>query len=245
MQIIQANLADAPAGDWQTVDLPLPSTSGTLRIQPVSRPAVIELREISLRSEEGGILWAARTLPELQAVPVDGSLAVLPSHSSSCLFFSFGFDPAWLLPPLDQSKVSTNLKIVFCIHKDLGAVSGALVAIYTQMDLMTAQVRTASTERNRIVREFQRQVQAAVEERDRTLNQWKEQADLLQRKLQAGRDALESELQALRAEREVLRAEREVLQQTILAWEQSRSWRLTRPLRSAAGFAQKLRKSFD
>ena len=245
MQTTQVNLNDIPSGDWQAVELSLPAGSGALCVQPVNRPAVIELREVFFRSEEGEILWAARTLPELQALPLQGSFIVLPSSDSSCLFFSFGSDPAWLFPPLGDLARTAVLKIVICIHTDLKAVSGAMAKAYSEVDLMTAQVRTASTERNLVLREFQRQVQAVAEKRDRTLSQWKEQAGLVQRELQAQRDALQSELQELQAERELWRAEREVLQQTLLAWEQSRSWRLTRPLRSAASFTQKLRKSFD
>jgi hypothetical protein len=247
VQATQAKLCDSTAdllrGQWQTVELLIPSAAGALRVQLADHPAVIELREISIHSEDGDVVWAARTLPELQEVPVAGSLIVLPRHDS-CLFFNFGSDPVWVLPLPDETAFPVTVKALLLVHKDFEVVAEAIAAVYAEMDLMTAQVRTASAERNQTVRDL--------------LWKLEEQAASIQLGNQQ-RDALELEAQTLRSEqarwerrsaelqaqRDALEFEAQTLRQTLLAWEQSRSWRLTRPLRSAAGLAQKLRKNFD
>jgi hypothetical protein len=186
-------------------------------------------------------MWAARTLPELQNLSTAGPLILLPGRGS-CLFFNFGFDPVWVLPRLDEAAAAATLQVVLSVHKDFGAVSEAITTAYADVEVMTAQVRTASAERNRILRDFQRQAEAVVADRDRALRKSDELAGLVQlesqrnAELQSRKDALEFELQALRTKQETLR-------QTLESWEQSRSWRITRPLRSASGLAQKLRKN--
>ncbi len=236
-----ASVADIGVGDWQRVELALPAVSGELQIRPAHRPCVIEVSELSIYSREGGIVWAAKTLSELQALPVTGSFTVLPGRDG-CLFFNFGSDPAWTLPSLDEPAAA--LKIVLCIRKDLAAVSEAITASYAEVEMMAAQVRTWSADRNKTLREFQRQAEAAAADRDLALLKRDEQAQLIQlakeqnAQLQAQKDALESELVALRAEHENARG-------TLLAWKESRSWRITRPLRSASFLAQRWRKNLD
>ncbi len=236
-----ASIADIGVGDWQMVELALPAVSRTLQIRPARRPCVIEIREISIYSREGGTIWAAKTLPELQALPVTGSFIVLPARDC-CLFFNFGFDPAWVLPSLDEPAAA--LKIVLCIRKDFAAVSAAMTASYAEVEMMAAQVRTWSANRNKTLREFQRQAERAAADRDLALLKRDEQLQLVQlakeqnAQLQVQKDALESELVALRVEHAKMR-------DTLLAWNGSRSWRITRPLRSASVLAQRLRKNFD
>ena len=234
--------AEVAVGGWQTVELALPAVSGTWQIQPVDRPAIVELREISVYARDGGVVWAANTLPELQALPIAGSLTVLPGQGS-CLFFNFGRRPAWKLP-LTGLAAAAVLKVVLYVHEDLKAASEALTALYVDFDTMAAQVRTGFADQNKILREFQRQAEAATAERDRTLLQQEEQVKLVQ--LAEDRNAeLQAQQRALEAELSALRAEYEKAQQFILSWEQSRSWRMTRPLRSAFVLAQRFRKNFD
>ena len=236
------HIADIPVGEWQTVEFSLPAISGTLQIRPVDCPAVIEAREISVHSRDGKTVWAAQTLPELQALPMAGPLTILPGKGC-CLFFSFGSDPIWALPSLSEPGDAVALRIVLCVHKDFKAVSEAITAAYAEVHLMTAQVRTAFADSNKILRESQRQMEAFATDRDRVLLERQEQVKLIQSanhrnaELQARNDALGSELNALRVEYQNLR-------QTLSFLEQSRSWRITRPLRSAAMMAQKLKKNF-
>jgi hypothetical protein len=222
--------ADVPIGSWQTAELFLPAHApGPLQIRPVDRPAVIEVREISVHGHDDGIIWSAKTLPELQALDTAGSLGVLP-RKDCCLLFNFGSDPMWVLPSFRDEPGAVVLRIVLCVHKDFAAVAQAIADAYAEIYLVAAEVRSASGERIKTLRESQRQVEAAAAERDHVRLQWQEQLEQ--------NSILESELTTLRAEQEKLR-------QNLLLMERSRSWRITRPLRSASVWAQRLKKNLD
>lgn len=239
--------ADLHTENWQVVEMRLPADAAMEgpEIRPVDRPAVIEVREISLHSDTEGVLWMAQTVPDLQRVRTVGTLRLLPGKDR-CLFFNFGVDPLWVLPPLKESNTPVMLKAVLRIHADFETVSNAVDTAHAQIYLMAAQVRSASADRNRILREFRRRTGAAEAEsaalalqleagQGSALRKIQEQA-LRIAEAQAQNDSLASQLKELQAHHEKL------LQQ-ILHMEGSRSWRVTRPLRSASTLARKLKKS--
>jgi len=233
---------DIAIGNWQTVEwrISAGALSGTLQIRPSDRPAVIEVREISIYSDLLSVIWTAKTAADLQALQTKGSLSPLPGNDR-CLFFSFGADPLWLLLSLPAVDMPVSVKVVLRIHKDLEAVSQAVAAAHTDLYRMAAEVRSASADRNKTLREYNRRTQAALEDRDSALLKLKEQVKLTQ--FAKGREAeLQEEKYALELQLKTLRADHEALRQRFLFWEKSRAWRMTRPLRSAAILAQKLKK---
>jgi len=223
-----ASFAEIHIGSWQTVELRLPAgvTAGKLEVCPVNRPAVIEVSEISIHSGAGEILWMAKTVPDLQRVQTAGTISLLPVKDR-CLFFSFGSEPLWVLSPLEERNSSARLRIVLYIHTDFEAVSETINTAHAQIYLMAAQVRSAFADRNRTLREFKRRVEEAEQEQVRCVAEAQEENDKLVLQL------------------EELQADHEKLRQQLLHMEGSRSWRMTRALRSASTLARKFRKNLD
>lgn len=243
-----------PVGCWQTVELPIPSVAAQhcAQICPVDRPAVIEVSEISILSDDGGVLWAATTLPDLQTLQTAGSISLLPGKGR-CLFFSFKNDPLWLLPPIDTPGNSLRLKIVLCVHKDFGAVLGALEAAYAEFYEMAAQVRTAAADRNQVVREYKRKAEAIAEDLDAALRKMEEQTKAAEAASQRvaqletqnntlveQNNTVIEQNNTVSSELDALRAEHRLVLQTLSEMEGSLSWRITAPLRSALAFVRRL-----
>lgn len=255
MQAVQANRIDITGikiGSWQTVELRLPAGAATeeLKIRPVDRPAVIEVSELSLRSDAAGILWMAKTVPDLQRVRTIGTLSLLPGKDC-CLFFSFGVDPLWVLPALEEPNTPASLRAVLCIHKSFEAVSNAIATAHAQVYLMAAQVRSAFADRNRTLREFQRMTEAERGIALHNLSKVQEQNTALECQLKKFRQQLlylegvQEQNAALESQLQQMQARHEELRQQLLHLEGSRSWRMTRPLRSASIWAQRFRKNLD
>lgn len=230
--------------------LPAGTVTEELQIRPTDRPAVIEVSELSLRSDTAGILWMARTVPDLQRVQTMGSLSLLPGKGR-CLFFSFGEDPLWVLPALEEPSVSVSLRAVLCIYKDFEAVSDAIAASHAQIYLMAAQVRSAFADRSRTLREFQRRTETERGIALHQLDKVQEQNTALESQLREVRQQLlqleevQKQNAALESQLNQLHTHHEEVRQQLLQLEGSRSWRMTRPLRSASTWAHRFRKKLD
>jgi hypothetical protein len=219
--------ATIPKGNWQTVELvmPLGAAQHKVQIRPVNRPAVIEVSEISVSTDDGKAVWTVNTLPDLQALQTAGSISLLPGKGR-CLFFSFKDDPLWLLPPVDTPGPSLRLKIVLCIHKDFEAVFGAFETSYAEFYKLAAEVRTASADRNQALRDYKRRAEAIAEDLDVALRKVEEQtkatevvsqqANQLEEQksfLEEQKNGLLSELDALRTEKNVLEEQKSFLEE--------------------------------
>ncbi|MBV9035410.1 MAG: hypothetical protein JO182_13055 [Acidobacteriaceae bacterium] len=248
MQAVQANRIDitgAKIGSWQTAELHLPAGAAAeeLKIRPVDRPAVIEVSELSLRSDAAGILWMAKTVPDLQRVRTMGTLSLLPGKDR-CLFFSFGADPLWVLPALKEPSIPVSLRAVLCIYEEFEAVTNAIATAHAQIYMMAAQVRSAFADRNRTLREFQRRTEAERGIALDNLHKVQEQNAALESQCEELRQRL-LHLEGVQEQNAALESQCEELRQRLLHLEGSRSWRMTRPLRSASTWAQRFRKNLD
>jgi hypothetical protein len=222
---------------WQrhAIQLPRGASNGHVRIDPVNRPAFIQVSLLTVRDANGTQLleWGRKQLAHLQC----GHQLIAVTGGECASFFSSGSDPQWLLelPPEAKDKFPLLLELSMRVSFNLEPVrdlllapppvqltgetedwESRLAALQTQVQALQVDRPNDAVERNRILAE-QEELQkhanilrtAAVrEESVRTRLEW----DLSFAKTQIGdRDAsaakLRAELKAVAAELDRLRAE--------------------------------------
>lgn len=204
---------------WHTVifDFSDGIGSGPLRIDPADCPCVIELGKISLTSQpSGNVLWNAADMTGLQSLVCSGSSVILP-NDDKYLIFSHGIDPQLILPFIEHDgavRVTISLRVTAA----LDAVSEALNTnqIRTTADLeiagLRAELKNTQAERMLAAAELS-QVIAERNEARRELRR-------VEQVVETSRIHIAKEASA-----------RELERATRIAMEQSRSWRITRPMR--------------
>ncbi|MGA8028531.1 MAG: class I SAM-dependent methyltransferase [Bryobacteraceae bacterium] len=213
-------------GRWSTLVFDFPEGVGTgpLRIDPADRPCTIELGEISITDQRSGeLLWKARHVPDLRGLTFQGTVVVLPDEHR-CLLFSYGDDPQFLVPALQEDREAIRVEISLRLDRSLDAVSGAL---NTQAQKREEEVKHA---------------RAAAEAEKAVLR-----AEL--RNSQGERMSLSAQIAQIAAERNQIRAELKRAQELIVSSrsqqaeleherairvsiQESRSWRLSAPFRA-------------
>jgi hypothetical protein len=96
-----------------TIDLESGVAAEPLRLDPADRPALIELRGVSLASAfDRRTLWSLGGT-ELDALSTGGTLLPLggAGENGAKLFFSYGLDPQLFLPPLDPGQFDQPLTL--------------------------------------------------------------------------------------------------------------------------------------
>ncbi len=196
---------------WENLSFILPPGTGPgpLRIDPVDCPAVIEISNISLvNNENNTVIWAAADTVSLGNIQLKGATSFKQDEGVYTLL-SYNSDSQLILQIPKTNCTKMRLDISLRVHRTLTAAAGALDAT-TQA--LTKVVR-AENEGRREIRMLQQLVDSANDRlREETLKT-------------AGLRDIKRELNNMR---DALQAERDIRTQM----EQSRSWRITRPLRS-------------
>jgi hypothetical protein len=182
---------------WQrvSVDLPEGITMGLLRLDLADRPAMIEVRGITLRSAvDGGALWNA-TGPDVDLLTPGGTLIPVKPTSNNGesngarRFFSFGNDPQLYLPPLDPAKFDQPLTLEIWMR------SQTTLDSLLPMLVEDVPVPQPSMNYSQEIEDLKSQLHALQNERDS------------ERQLGSELQAAEGQLAAARLEREKLAAE--------------------------------------
>ena len=244
-QETESLISNIEPGVWQQHALHLAACAphGYLRIDPVNRPALIEISLLTLRDATGSavIEWNKNQLSRLGC---SGQIIEFPG-TEGATFFSSGNDPQWILelPPEARDKFPLALEISMRVSFDLDPVRQMLLAspsqawghqiakLQSETEIQISRITALQAEiqalqldrahskaqRNQIEAERQNwHTQAVREETVRTRLEW----DLSFAKTQLGdhdRSAakLREELMASTAERDRLRAELAAKESTI------------------------------
>lgn len=212
-------------GEWQSLTLRLPrgSTHGRIRIDPADRPCVVEIAGLEVRGErDGSVLqgWGNEEIDGLSGI--NGLVRLAGAHLR---FLCTGRDPHFVLPEIggeagDQPLV---LKVRIRVDLDLSAAVAEL-----QMDRRRTPAPAVPLEQ-------------AIGEREAALVR-NQQLSAEIRNLQTERVAAVAEYRRVHALNESLlneraalidrvSAEHEALKKELDIVHQSRSWKLTAPLR--------------
>lgn len=207
----QSLVQHAKFDTWENLSFILPPRTGPgpLRIDPADCPSVIEIGNISLINDENNaVIWAAADAVSLRNIQLIGATSFKQDEGVYALR-AHDSNPQLILQIPKTNCTKMRLAISLRVHRTLKPAADALDAT-TQA--LTKAVREAN-EGRREIRMLQQLVDSANDRlREETLKT-------------AGLRDIERELNNVR---NALRAERDIRTQI----EQSRSWRITRPLRS-------------
>ena len=127
-------------GSWKllTIDLPVSAetTDRTVRIDPTSYPAVIDIGDIALkRVATGEVLWSATSENEFAEFEVAGTACRL-SHERYLRILSFGADPQLFLPASTASflKARTRLELSILVDNRPDSISKSVTAMQKQAE---------------------------------------------------------------------------------------------------------------
>jgi Methyltransferase domain len=217
------------AGTWSTMVFELPDDlgQGPLRIDPVSKPGLVEIADIRIYARSSGdLVWDGRAPSNSESLVASGSSAFVPA-ADALLLVSFGDDPQlWLhLPPNMHGPLQLNISLRVTPTPDpapqivVSLVEGLLTAGQTSVEQVQAELAVAHLERDaaQLGRDaVQHERDAAQLERDKVaseLSQAVSQEKLTQERLQAVEEKLRS------------------AETVLVAMQQSLSWRITEPIR--------------
>lgn len=108
---------------WQQivfdVKLEEPSSRICFRFDPLNKPGMIEISQITIESKKGTVLWQANKLTGFSSIQVNHTANRLSCANGLCIF-SFGNDPQCLFPPLEMECLPYNMvvKIFQRVHYD-------------------------------------------------------------------------------------------------------------------------------
>jgi hypothetical protein len=202
-------------GQWERLTFDLPNGSqGPIRIDPVQKPAVVEIGEIRIRAAAGDkLLWRAGEAGGFDDIQPAGDIVVLSKENGCLRYFSFGFDPQLILPdlPPDVSDRPLRVDILLMVETEISGLAGWL---NTSLLRATPDRVSSSTEQLLIVP--QKEISSLRYEITR---------------LSGERDSLASSVTSLNR---AMDEQRRALQGQLLDFRSSYSWRWTKPLRWAA-----------
>ncbi len=255
-------VANIEGGMWQNyvVELPHGAPGGAIRIDPVNRPAWIELSALTVRDGNGSALLQMDTQ---QLSALDGQHQLLPFASGEApRFFSWGNDPQIVIhvPGAKEARAPLTVEITMRIGFSLEEVRDALLA------QRAAPATQVSEEQLEALRSEKAALEAASAQLQAELSEWRAHAtglrasvtreENIRTRLEWDLTFSRTQLSDRRQTIKVLRTELEQLQQRVAlkdaallnlqhlaAAQQARaeglteslSWRITAPLRSIAG----------
>jgi len=226
----EATAVRAPlwTGQWERLTFDLPNGSqGSIRIDPVDRPALFEIAEIKVRNAVHDLVWRASATGGFNDIKPAGDIIVL-STENRLRCFTFGFDPQLLLPelPSEQSAQPLRVDISLMADTEISSLIGWLNA-----DLLE------SSARNQILCSELSVARDKLSSAEQLLNISRLEISNLQHetsKLSDERNSLAAIVTPLNQELGEQRQALDALRRQIAAFRSSYSWRLTQPLRWAA-----------
>lgn len=225
-------------GEWQRVTLELPQGSpGRIRIDPAEQPCAIELAGIVLKRSLDKTPVCAWTSSDADAFLPVADLVRLPG-TDRIRFLSTGRDPQLLLPELDGSIADQPLVLEaqVRIDEDLGPAVALLGSSGEWAGAGEPAPARAEYDKVRSERDaaLVRTEQLSAEIRHQQAERLAMLADY--RRVHADNETLQNEIAALRgrfsADEERWRQQDAALKAELRVLYQSRSWRLTAPLRA-------------
>ncbi len=225
-------------GPWVTMRFVLPNGVGDqpLRLDIASRPSVVDIATLSLRSEDGHTLWSLNPNDVSDTLQVEGSAIRLPEPEFFRVF-AWAESPSVFLPILneDEFQQPLELEIRMRVDLDLSAVKdmNQKVAFFQQDDKKDFKLKKLSginTVSSGALEAAVAQVRAEAAkhlaqsriEHEAKLKQATGDADAQVKRIQAELQAARSELDTLRS-----RSEEESAQLTNQLTEEKRSHKVT------------------
>jgi len=210
------------AGDWRKLIFELPQAigAGRLRVDPADCSCVIELDAISITSKESGtLLWTATAPNALRCLELSGTLMLLP-RDDKCLLLSYGDDPQIILPVIEDE--STALVVEVSLKLDVGADAMRPAVETLQSARLVAELQAANLRAELHAAQAERMLVAA------------ELARVASEKNELRRELRRSEQTYSRAQEELasVRGSLDLEQKLRSGMENSRSWQITKPMRS-------------
>ena len=222
-------------------DFPQGLGAGRLRLDPADRPCIVELGAISISSKESStLLWSATKPSALRRLELSGTAMALPDENK-CLLLSYGHDPQIILPMLENGN--TALRVEISLKLDVGADAMKLAVDALQAACLAAEAQTVAAEAQTAAAEAQT---AAAEAQTAAAEAQTAAAQSLAANLrielhaaQAERMLVAAELARVASQKNELRRELASVRRSLeleqkIRWgmEHSRSWRITKPMRS-------------
>src|SRR5271157_424301 len=201
--------------------------AGRLRVDPASCPCVVELGAISIVSKESGTsLWGVKNPSALLQLELAGTLMALP-RVDKCLLLSYGDDPQIILPVIEDDGGALVVEI--SLKLDVGASAMDLAVNTLQAARLAAESQAATA--NSLATSLRAELHAAQAERmlvAAELARVASEKNELRRELQRTGQAYSRALEELASVRGSLELEQKI------RWgmEHSRSWEITKPMRS-------------
>jgi hypothetical protein len=203
--------APLETGQWERLTFDLPNGSqGPIRIDPVQKPAVVEIAEIRVRNAaDDSLLWQASETGGFNEIKHAGDIMVM-SRENCLRCFSFGLDPQLILPELPPEQSAQALRVDISLMADteisglIGWLNTGLLVSPTQNQILSAAQPLAIVPQ-REISNFRNEVTRLNGERD-----------------------------SLAAVVTLLNTALDELRRQMTAFRSSYSWRWTKPLRWAA-----------
>ena len=216
-------------GEQKTLAFEFPQgiDAGRLRVAPAGCPCIVELSAISIASKESGArLWSALTPSALRQLEVAGPLMVLPSEDK-CLLLSYGDDPEIILPVIDEG--STAVLVEISMRLEVGADAVKFAVDTFQAACLAAESQAAAAKSQ--AASLQIELHAAQTER---MLAAADLAMVTSEKNELRYEAKKSEQTYSRAMKELASVRDSLELEKKIRWdmEHSRSWRMTKPMRS-------------
>ncbi|MDQ6677257.1 MAG: class I SAM-dependent methyltransferase [Acidobacteriota bacterium] len=222
------------------LELPQGAPNGSIRIDVLNRPGLVEVDRIVVRNAVSGA-----TLLEIThagGLPCAGDL--MPVKGGNARFFSFGRDPQLFVQAPEGTSFRTPLHVEIRMRAafNLRPVSELLnsqeTAAAARVESLRIEVRQAQVERVALEAEFRRlkagQDMARLEG-ERLRGKWTREQDMrvrLEKQFEAGVALLREEIAAKDAAIVHLRNESAAERERQRELRDSYSWRITRPLRA-------------
>lgn len=222
---------------WSRVSFDFPEGfDGPLRIDPADRPCVIEIGEVSVKSAASGVpIWEASNASSLCNLKLLNDLFALPA-ADRYLLLSYDDDPVIQTPDLPPIQDAVHVEVSLRIDRSFEGAAQALQEerISAERKLMELQTELKSSHSERMI--LTAQLTQTIAERNHARGELRE-AQLFIETLKASQassvdEASEEEIQLLNQKVNTLQLLLDRERAICLALQNSKSWRVTKPLRA-------------
>lgn len=118
------------------------------RFDPLNKPGMIEISQITVESKKGSVLWQANQLTGFSSIQVDNTAKILSCAQTLCIFSS-GNDPQCLFPPLDMECLPYEMIVkiyqrvhydYFVLHQHINALEKLQTENYTNKNTILSTI---------------------------------------------------------------------------------------------------------